>query len=213
MPVIYLVGAGLQRAGVFPGWVAGLTPVVLLLSAFLAVRIDGQPRSTYACFAVLAIGFGYGIEWVGVRTGIPFGVYRYLDGLGPLVFGVPPIIGVNWFLLTLESAACIRWLLSSSRLLGIFSKKGSTLSALPYGVQAALGATLMTAFDWLMEPAAVRYGYWEWQELSPPFMNYLGWWIGAFVLHYVFASLRLGQGMRITPLLFISNCLFFLLGR
>jgi putative membrane protein len=97
------------------------------------------------------------IEAVGVSTGVVFGPYQYTDVLGWRVAGVPLIIGLNWVIVVLGS-----W--SLLRRIGIGPAIGVPLTAL-----------LAAGFDWVMEPAAVKLGYWYWDTLSIPLRNYLAW--------------------------------------
>ena len=45
----------------------------------------------------------------------------------------------------------------------------------PPWTMAAITGALMTAFDYVMEPAAIRLGYWSWSGGEVPLANYLGW--------------------------------------
>lgn len=92
-----LAGAGLLAAMVVAQVVSGLRPepvrltsvIVVLLAAsavaFLAGR-DGAGRAAGAFGAAAAAG--YAAEWIGVRTGVPFGEYSYTSLLRPRLGGV-----------------------------------------------------------------------------------------------------------------------------
>lgn len=48
-------------------------------------------------------------------------------------------------------------------------------------------ATLGAPFDWLMEPVAIRLGYWKWGgDGSIPLFNYACWFIVSLLLLLVF---------------------------
>ena len=50
---------------------------------------------------VLSTGVGTAAEVVGTRTGLPFGVYAYAEGvLGPTVLGVPVVIALAWAMMS-----------------------------------------------------------------------------------------------------------------
>src|SRR4051794_37756215 len=49
--------------------------------------------------------FGFTAEVVGVHTGVPFGDYHYIGGLGPTVAGVPVGGGLAWMMMA-QPAAC-----------------------------------------------------------------------------------------------------------
>ncbi|MEJ2357722.1 MAG: carotenoid biosynthesis protein, partial [Deinococcales bacterium] len=46
--------------------------------------------------ALVAVTFGWGVELLGSRTGVPFGAYRYLAA-GPELLGVPLLVPMGWF--------------------------------------------------------------------------------------------------------------------
>lgn len=103
--------------------------------------------------------FAFGVEVLGVGTGWVFGPYRYGDGLGFLVAGVPPVIGWNWLVVVIGVHTVVRW---------VFPQIAALL-------RVGLVGLVCVAFDWLMEPAAVHLGYWTWLGGSVPLQNYLAW--------------------------------------
>lgn len=143
---------------------ARLTPLVLLISAILIFASQKGNRQGLLVFFILAYLIGYGIEFMGTSTGIPFGKYQYGPNMAPLLLDVPLIIGVNWFLLAVGAA----WW-SQSIFTGLFGRALAT-------------ATLMTVFDFLMEPVAITLNFWHWEALYPPLQNYLAWFGVSFLL-------------------------------
>ncbi len=112
------------------------------------------------------------IENIGVVTGLIFGTYVYGDVLFPFIFNVPVAIGFAWINVQL-SALSLFYL--------IFKNKNAFLKALPVALITAL---LMTAFDYLMEPAAMALNYWNWENGEVPFLNYMAWFILSFIFTY-----------------------------
>lgn len=132
------------------------TPLHLLLMAlllFLSARHD-QKMLLWMTAVFVA---GYAVEWVGVHTGILFGNYHYGVVLGPQLDGIPLVIGLNW--IAVLTGAC--------------SVVG--LSKVPTWQKIIGAALLATAFDWLLEPVAIRLGYWQWAGNTIPFFNYVCW--------------------------------------
>jgi putative membrane protein len=115
----------------------------------------------------------YAVELLGVHTGAVFGDYEYGSALGPTLWGVPPIIGVLWFVLAYG--------------VGHLTAR----SSLGRAGRAAMGAALLTALDWLIEPTAIRLGFWSWRDGVPPTLNFVGWFALSFCLVYAFHALRL----------------------
>ena len=162
--VIILHAVGI--AGLATPWASlfqALSPVVLLITLYALYALYGKPHWFVVGMAPIAV-FGYAIEWVGVETGAIFGSYHYLENLGPRLFGIPPMIGVNWALLTFAAVAAAR----------LFLKKKLLV------VGAA--SVLMVTLDVLMERVATPLGYWAW-ELAPlpDWQNYAGWLVCSIV--------------------------------
>lgn len=195
--ILHAVGV----AGVLLGladWIWPLTPLNLLVSGGIALGM-AWPRRTWWWLAVAASG--YLAEVVGVQTGWLFGTYSYSGVLGPRVAGVPVLLGWMWLLL-----------LQGSR----FEVGGRVLNA-------ALGATLMVGMDALIEPVAIRAGWWAWAEVEAtwwgldgfewagqiiPHWNFVSWWLVSFVL-LLFAPER-AEHPRVWRWLFGVMAVFFL---
>jgi putative membrane protein len=151
------------------GILAGYAPLFLGLTALNLLVCGGvvlaAAREQASWGWVVGAAGGFAAEVVGVNTGLLFGDYAYGEGLGPHVAGVPVLLGWLW-LLMLEGGAgwARRW--------GVQGR---------WGV-AAVGATLMTAVDGLLEPVAVQAGWWVWGGGTPPWTNYASWWGVSFLL-------------------------------
>jgi putative membrane protein len=50
----------------------------------------------------------------------------------------------------------------------------------------------MTFFDYLMEPAAIKLGYWVWQGSVIPFQNYLAWFVLGLLFAFLFSTQKIG---------------------
>ncbi|WP_394335953.1 carotenoid biosynthesis protein [Brumimicrobium salinarum] len=129
-------------------------------------------------------------EWLGVHTGLLFGNYIYGNNLGPLWYGVPIIIGVNWIMLVIISGSIAErlkthWLL-----------------------KAFLGTLLMLALDVLIEPVAVQSDYWVWSG-EIPLSNFLGWALIAFVIQILYFSMKLGEQNKVATVLYFIQIVFF----
>jgi bisanhydrobacterioruberin hydratase len=141
-----------------------LTFANLMLTALLLLaNAEGFGRRAALAFLLCMVA-GFCAEVVGVKTGVIFGVYHYTDRMGPRLIDVPLVIGLNWAILLHAVQAWLgRWLRSRT-------------------LMASAGATLMTAFDWVMEPVAIRLRFWAWDGDTVPLRNYLAWWGLSFVL-------------------------------
>jgi uncharacterized membrane protein len=140
--------------------IAGVT----LLGLLHIHRIQAAPL-WYWVYPLMVFAGGMIAEIAGVATGFIFGDYLYGDTLGFMILGVPIAIGFAWVMMTRFS-------------LNLFSG----LKPL-YRVPAA--ATLATLFDAVMEPAAVKLGFWTWNDGHIPWQNFTAWWILSLAFCYL----------------------------
>ncbi|MBP7275274.1 MAG: carotenoid biosynthesis protein [Kiritimatiellae bacterium] len=129
---------------------------------------------------------GWASEWLGVRTGIPFGSYHYTDALGPAIAGAPLAMIPAWILLAGYARA----------VLGDTDRRGRWAAAL-------LGAGWMTAVDLIIDPlAAGPLGYWAWDHKGAyfgiPATNFAGWMLVSAVLLAFLGPVRAARGAKWT---------------
>ncbi len=153
-------------------WIVGdiaLTAGVILTTLFqfsaVAFAVSagwGWPR-TLRVIALVAV-VTYTAEFVGSRSGLPFGRYHYTDLLQPQLAGVPLLIPLAWFMMLppawaiAQQIACHRWQF--------------------YIISAAA----FTAWDFFLDPQNVAWGLWVWTDSTGgyfgiPWLNYGGWFL------------------------------------
>ncbi len=163
LAVIYLVGIVTALIG-HTDALMQLTPYNLVFATGLILyNAEGMNKVYLKWFLLVAVA-GYLIELLGIITGIIFGIYAYGEGLGIKLFDVPLIIGINWAVLVFASAAILNKL------------------KLSIWLKAAIAATMMVAYDILLEPVAIRFDFWNWEGGSIPLQNYIAWWLIAYVM-------------------------------
>ena len=160
VPIIAVRGEPGRAHGISIGTVAQVLAVVALLAASWPVG-----RVLFAVAAVPVLGWG--AEFVGSRTGIPFGRYHYTERLQPQIHRVPVAIPLAWLMMLPPSWAVAEALFpDSSRL-----------------VRALVGGYAFMAWDVYLDPMMVRWRFWEWEQrgayLGIPLVNFLGWFLCA----------------------------------
>jgi bisanhydrobacterioruberin hydratase len=196
MIVFYAIGLAGHLLPATRALVAPFAPALLagfgILVAAPFVASGGVRAAAWLAGTLVA---GFFLEAAGVATGVVFGPYRYGGALGPLLLDVPPVIALNWALVTL---GC----LVMCRRLGL------------HGIIAGLCAGILAAgFDWVMEPAAVFLGYWRWETAIPP-RNYLVWaGFAALAAHCAQALARrvefVDDGGRLAARCLVVQAVFF----
>ena len=171
LAVLFAVGVAGHVASPTLPWMLVLTPGFLLLTGILvAVPALAAGGRRFARWTAIAYALTFAAEAVGVATGAVFGEYAYGPTLGWQAWDVPVIIAFNW-VMVVHGAACI-----AGRILPPRAGAGRWL-ALPL-----LAGAIAAAFDWVMEPVAIRLDYWTWAGGGIPLQNYAAWFVLAAAL-------------------------------
>ncbi|XZO01058.1 MAG: gamma-carotene 1'-hydroxylase CruF [Microcoleus sp.] len=124
-------------------------------------------------FLLPSVFLSLGSELLGTSTGFPFGNYQYLSGLGYKIAGLVPFtIPLSWFYLGMVCYVMAR--------AGLAGGKGELNWVRQLGA-IALGAVLLTAWDFVLDPAMSQTSvpFWEFEELGAffgmPYRNLAGW--------------------------------------
>jgi bisanhydrobacterioruberin hydratase len=190
-------------------WFINNTPLTLLMMAVLLVFTQRSRPASFWFFIFLCFVTGIFVEIIGVNTGYLFGNYFYGEVLGPQIYKVPWLIGINWFT-TIFCAGSIVYRLNEWLL-----KKISPEMQPSFVVQLFSfvfdAAMITTLFDWVLEPTAIKLGYWQWLPNGEiPFFNFACWFIVSAVLLTVFRLLKFNKHNQFALHLFIIQLLFFL---
>lgn len=140
------------------------TVVLVAAAALLHAYLTGG-RRVLAVFGVVTIAGGFGVEVIGVHTGMPFGRYHYTGGLGPSVLGVPVVVALAWPMLAWPAALAARRLCRSAV------------------ARVLVGGWALAAWDVFLDPQMVAAGHWRWPDPHPhlpgvptvPLGNFAGW--------------------------------------
>jgi putative membrane protein len=85
------------------------------------------------------------------------------------------------------------------------------ISSLKFGfwLEVSAAAILMVFLDFLMEPVAVKLGFWFWQGGIIPAYNYICWLGISLFLQFVYRKWRLNEANNVAVALFIYMTIFF----
>lgn len=172
-----------------------LSAFMIIFIAIISILIYSENKIKNYLILLLIFISSFIAEYIGVKTGILFGNYIYSDILIMQINNVPIAIGFAW----------ISTLLTS---LSITNKiKNNNLFILSLS-----NASLMTLFDFFLEPAAIKLNYWQWAEGVVPLFNYLTW----FILSFIFSLITIkyiNKKENISELshLYFSQIIYFIL--
>ncbi len=190
-----------------------LTPLNMLVSLALLVWTQEGKDGSFWLFLGVCFVTGMLTEYSGVNYQLLFGEYVYGAPLGPQVGNVPLIIGVNWFIMMMCCGVTVQFLLNA-----VWNKVKDEDQPMrtDVGFWAIVldGALLATAFDWLMEPVAVKLGFWTWLgDGAIPFKNYWSWFLVSALLLLLFRKLPFPKHNQFAIHLLLIQTLFFLILR
>jgi putative membrane protein len=162
---------------------------LLLMLVLLAWSYD----SFNSRFALLIYCLGFGIEYLGVHTGLIFGSYQYGDALGFKLASIPLLIGVNWVLLIFAAGSAIQYVPMKSAV-----------------IKAVLAAGLLVLLDVFIEPVAIHFDYWHWASATIPVQNYVAWFIFSFGCFWLFFNQKQKEKNPVAVVLLLAQFLFFI---
>ena len=118
-----------------------------------------KPSSKELLLLLIVYLITFSSELIGVNTHYLYGNYDYGLSLGPSIYGVPLLIGLNWVLLAVVSRQILGRLFKNKWFIVVMS------------------AVLMVLIDAVIEPIAPKLDFWSWENNVVPFSNYRDWFI------------------------------------
>lgn len=189
-------------------WFIALTPLNLLLMVVLLCWNQEKINLSFLLFFALCFVTGMAAEITGTGTGYLFGNYKYGTVMGPSFQNVPLLIGVYWFVIVFGSFSLMQ--IVHQRTAAWLLKKSETPSRMLTGLSLVFDSALLTViFDWIMEPAAIRLGFWQWTDGSIPFFNYVCWFAVSAMLLLAARMFRGLQPNHFAVHLYIIQLFFF----
>ncbi len=158
--------------------ISSISVILFALPSYWAVtRLQGMKRGLFI-LAILGI-YAIIIESSALATGFPYGDFTYTNVLGNKIFGLTPwTVAFAYPPILLLAYNVARFLLPHLDKPKI-GKYGLLLQA------AGLTALFATACDVVLDPAAVRLGFWYWDDpgwfYGVPLVNFAGWLLSGFI--------------------------------
>ncbi|HKM93343.1 MAG TPA: carotenoid biosynthesis protein [Prolixibacteraceae bacterium] len=168
-----------------------LIPLSLAINIFMLLlfhpKFDRRHITFFSAIIILTIA----IEAIGVKTGLLFGDYQYEKSLSVKVFETPILIGFNWLMLSYGAVYLIR-------------TKPVLRKFIPI-----LTGIIMTGFDYVMEPVAMKTGMWDWAAGIVPLQNYVLWFVIATIIGAAYELFNINTNNRVAGIVFVLQLIFF----
>jgi isopentenyl-diphosphate delta-isomerase len=187
-------------------WVSGINVILFAVPAFWATKMWLGWRDALLLWAILGV-LALTIETSAIITGFPYGHFGYSELLGAKIFGyVPWTVFLAWTPLVIGAYAVAAT---------VFREQFSVLSfEFPVRLfRIVLTAIILVALDLVLDPGAVKLGFWQYDGggffYGVPLSNFLGWLfsgaIAGIVLEMFFAFKR---PLLPVPVQLISSAFF-----
>ena len=173
---------------------ASFTPINLFLTSLLLMVNQIKLHKRELLCIVLIFWTGIFVEFLGVNYGLLFGEYSYGRNLGPKLFGVPFLIGMNWVILTTISGSISNQICKGRKIPSIL-----------------LGSLLMLFIDFFIEPVAPTLDFWEFKDSIVPLSNYSGWFITGLLTQSFYQLLFKYKELNFSVNLYLAIFVFFLI--
>ena len=194
----------------YKDWFINNTFLNLLLMVGLILLTQENKNKWFYLFMVTCFCVGFLVEFIGVNTHILFGNYVYGNSMGIKFKSVPIIIGLQWFVVIYCCGVIMNfvshWAKRKLKEYGEEDKTTKKAGSISLMIDASLLATL---FDYIIEPAAQKLGYWKWENSTVPFFNYTCWFFISAGLLMIFDRLEFNKLNKFAIHLFIIQMLFF----
>ena len=183
--------AAAPRAAAVYGWMMVWAPRAQILVAFAALALFLTRHAAARWLPALGAVYLLSLlsELAGTTVGLPFGPYRYTDGLGAKWLGhVPALIPLSWFFMALPSYAIARWRFPTS-----------------IATRVVAGSLVLLSWDLALDPAmSLVTKYWVWGVDGPyygmPILNLVGWYVTGLALMIALSALRADRWIARLPL-------------
>ena len=170
-----------------------LSPISLFFTFLIVLFYNVEFSLKQLSVAFFIIFMSFICEIIGVNYGILFGSYEYGNNLAPLIFGVPLVIGLNWFVLTISCGNISHYIFSKNKYFSIL-----------------FGSFLMLILDFVMEQVSGNIDFWYFYDKNLLF-NYVTWFLLGLLNQYLYQSFMNKKNLIISINIYFSFFVFFLI--
>jgi uncharacterized membrane protein len=137
----------------------------------------------FLVFATLCLGVGTLFESLSLRTGFPFGHYRFTDLMGPKLFDLPVLLALAYV-----GMGYLSWVVG----LVILECQNEPISGRKIVLLPLAASFIMTAWDLSMDPVWADIDHaWVWRNggsyYGVPISNFFGWFLTVYTFYQLFA--------------------------
>jgi uncharacterized membrane protein len=165
---------------------------VLVLTCLVLLAFHKKWTREFTVSVFLIAFMGFLIDVLAVKTGFIFGYFQYGSTLGFKFWETPLSLMAFW----VTMVYC--------------SRQIAEMVAKDTFVVSILAAALMLLLDYFVEPFAIRYGLWSWNEGATPLHNYMGLGISALVMQYIYCKSLKIPANKLSLVIYLIQLGFFI---
>lgn len=178
---------------------------VALVLSLLLPALKGQATLKVGLLVVVV---AWTAEFIGHKSGLPFGRYTYTDALLPQFGQVPLQIPFAWLMMLPPAMAAGTALCKNSYDSDHFpSWMSRTATALTSGLA-------FTAWDLFLDPLMVAWDIWRWKSpgayFGVPILNFFGWTLTAAMVLFFLLSFAHSRTLPVEALLLVYTTVWIL---
>lgn len=195
--VMYIISIILHIIPVIQPLILKLTELYLFLITILifAFGLLNNHRNliTFTFWSLLVFLSIYLIEVITINTGFIFGALSYGETLPTKIANVPLIIPLYWTMTILASYGFFSRIIENRYL------------------RAVISSAIFVLLDIIIEPVAMKLGYWQWDLHKIPFTNYISWYLLSLIFSLFLAIMKIHARSIIFRVYLIIQFAFFIL--
>lgn len=188
-------------------YVSAVNVVLFAVPSFWATKMWLGTRDAVWLWIILGV-YALFVETAALATGFPYGSFIYSELLGYKLFGLTPwTVSLAWTPLVIGAFASAKSVVRGreTALPGLLSRTSAVV----------LATVLLTAFDLVVDPGAVRIGFWRYEGggdfYAVPWSNFGGWLLSslaAMLLVEIFLAFR--RPLLPIPVQLLSSTFFIM---
>jgi len=144
--------------------------------------------SVVVCYSFLKTGNRTSLVWCITTLIITY----FAEIIGVTTGALFGRYGVNWMLVILGAITLTQYLTKNVLLVPLIT------------------GLLAVAFDYILEPVAIKLGYWHWSGGTPPLKNYCTWFVLTFFTTLLYGELKMVVTTTLPRFYLVVQTVFFL---
>jgi len=180
---------------------------LVVISSVINENKDRNPAK-FQLWILISFLVTFAAEVIGVATGLVFGNYSYGSVFGLQLWETPLLIGLNWVLVTLGAILVVQ------NVIKLIEKRNTKLifgSRIKFIITCILAGLVAVVFDFVLEPVAIKLGYWNWEGGIIPLQNYITWFILTVFCTGLYQLLRIRMRSNLAQYYLLIQFIFFVL--